>query len=82
MASAPEPEGVLPSLVKKWLGPSWKTSLSGDLTVICGTVVALEQISPGLLPHKWVALAGALGMMLGGVGLRMAKDKTTTGAQR
>ncbi len=81
-AVSPPPEGRLDRTLSEWLGSSWRTTVSGALTLGCGVVIALDQFVPHPALHVAAQVCTALGFVTGGVVGFAAKDKRVSGVQK
>lgn len=78
----PPPDGLVDERMTRLLGRSWRTSLSGALSIICGAIAAVGYSSPGLIDPRIVGIAIALAPLIGGAGLMFAKDARVSSAQQ
>jgi hypothetical protein len=76
------PDGILDEKMSRLFGRSWRTSLGGLATGVCGVVVIVDQFVPHPALHALASVCVGLGLVGGGaIGFR-AKDRGVTGAGR
>lgn len=81
-AVSPPPEGKIDLWLSTWLGSSWRTSISGLLTIGCGLVVAVDQFVPHPVLHVAAQVCTAAGLVTGGAIGFAAKDRRVSGVQK
>lgn len=72
------PLGAVGKALEFLFGRSYRTTLAGWAAVACGAIVALNAAGVHE-PRALVAAATALGPLVGGAGLLVAKDSRVTG---
>lgn len=76
------PDGIVDEKMTRLFGRSWRTSLGGLATGICGVVVVADQFVPHPALHAAAAICMGLGLVGGGVIGFRAKDKGVSGTAR
>lgn len=64
-------------MLTKLLGASWKTSLYGIVTILCGAALTAASFYVPVIAA--ITVPAGIGMMTAGGGLLMAKDRGVTG---
>lgn len=76
------PDGIVDEKMTRLFGRSWRTSLGGLATGVCGLVVVADQFIPHPVLHAVSAVCVGLGLAgAGAIGFR-AKDKGVSGTAR
>ena len=74
--------GAIDDFLSRLLGRSYRTSIVGAATFVCGVVVVADQflVHPAL--HIASGICVALGLGTAGVGLSQAKDRNVSGLDK
>lgn len=82
MSDSNKPDGIIDEKMTQLFGRSWRTSLGGLASGICGVVVVVDQF----VPHPVLDIAAriCIGLGLAGAGVvgLKAKDKGVSGTAR
>ncbi len=70
-------EGAIGRFLHRLLGKSWKTSITGIISVICAVI----PLVPGV-PPEWTHVAQLAGPIILGGGIMLAKDHNVSGTNR
>lgn len=72
--AADEDRGLVHRKLEQWFGRSWRTTLLGALTLLCGVIVTVPGMPPDLVEIAKYLLAPASGL-----GIMLAKDQRVSG---